>query len=56
VAGKYHLADEIFVVHRSAFGASRHAVLRRRLALALFATHGIELPRWPSPVRNALAL
>jgi seryl-tRNA synthetase len=27
-----------------------------RLALALFATHGIELARWPSPVRNALAL
>jgi seryl-tRNA synthetase len=27
-----------------------------RLALALFATHGIELARWPSSVRKALAI
>jgi seryl-tRNA synthetase len=27
-----------------------------RLALALFATHGLELPRWPSSVRTALTL
>ncbi len=27
-----------------------------RLALALFATHGLDLPGWPAPVREALAL
>jgi seryl-tRNA synthetase len=27
-----------------------------RLALALFATHGLELPQWPAPVRQALAI
>jgi seryl-tRNA synthetase len=27
-----------------------------RLALALFATHGIELPLWPLSVRKALSL
>src|SRR5579863_863247 len=27
-----------------------------RLALALFATHGIELPRWPTAVRKALGV
>lgn len=27
-----------------------------RLALALFATHGVELARWPSSVRKALAI
>jgi seryl-tRNA synthetase len=26
-----------------------------RLALALFATHGLEMPRWPASVRKALA-
>jgi len=25
-----------------------------RLALALFATHGVELPQWPARVRQAL--
>jgi len=27
-----------------------------RLALALFATHGVELPQWPARVRQALAI
>jgi seryl-tRNA synthetase len=27
-----------------------------RLTLALFATHGLDLPRWPVAVRKALAL
>ena len=27
-----------------------------RLALALFATHGLDLPRWPAAVRKALTL
>jgi seryl-tRNA synthetase len=27
-----------------------------RLALALFATHGVELPQWPTRVRQALAI
>ena len=27
-----------------------------RLALALFATHGLDLPRWPAAVRKALML
>jgi len=27
-----------------------------RLALALFATHGLELPHWPTPVRKALGI
>jgi hypothetical protein len=27
-----------------------------RLALALFATHGVELPQWPASVRKALAM
>jgi seryl-tRNA synthetase len=27
-----------------------------RLALALFATHGVELPRWPTRVRQALTI
>jgi seryl-tRNA synthetase len=27
-----------------------------RLALALFATHDVEIARWPSSVRQALAL
>jgi hypothetical protein len=27
-----------------------------RLALALFATHGLEVARWPAAVRAALAM
>ena len=27
-----------------------------RLALALFATHGVELPQWPTRVRQALTI
>jgi len=45
---------------RDADGATAHTACVAfgidRLALALFATHGIELPRWPSRVRQALTI
>jgi seryl-tRNA synthetase len=45
----HNAAGEVMHTGCVAFGMDR-------LALALFATHGIELARWPSPVRNALAI
>jgi hypothetical protein len=45
---------------RDAAGASAHtscvAFGIDRLAVALFAVHGLDLSRWPAPTRQALAL
>jgi hypothetical protein len=45
---------------RTASGATAHtgcvAFGVDRLALALFATHGVDLPQWPVRVRQALLI
>jgi seryl-tRNA synthetase len=45
---------------RDAEGATAHTACvafgMDRLALALFATHGLDLAGWPATVRNALTI